>query len=162
MKMALKIGRRLPIGAFALLCGIFTGTALAVAVVAGGPKAWIKSYWIFVPLKPGEADGTWLLEAEWRIAFAYACLIALVASILWGLAAWRGISGWKAALLLGFVLSGLAASIALGDGGQSVSSLSMRCFLIACAGALAGAVTFSVDKSLTAKMHPRLDKGIEP
>jgi len=144
MKVALRIGRRVAVGAFALFCGIFTGTALAVAVIEGGPRAWIRSYWIFVPLKPGEVNSTWLLALEWRIAFVYACLIAIVASIPWGLAAWRGVNGWRTAAILGFTVSGLIALNAL-DPDISWSALLVQCVLIACAGALAGLVTFFVD-----------------
>lgn len=132
----------------ALFCGMFTGAALAVAIVEGSLSALIKSIWISVPLKPGEASDTWMLEWEWKIAAIYALLITGVATILWGLAAWRRLASCMTAMILGFVLSTMAAALQFADADMEISTLFIQCLLIGCAGAAAGVVTFCVDQAL--------------
>lgn len=141
----------------ALFCGILAGSILTVAIVNRNLVVLMDS---LVLLKGGwtspiEQKQYWLLELEWNIVIIYAVLITAVASIVWGAAAlwWR--TNYATAMVLGFLLSALAMGIAENDRDNLLAAL-LNCLLIGCSGAIAGAITLGVDRSL---QRPHRDTG---
>jgi len=122
---------------------------LAVAIVDGGPHVWVYTIDMLTPLRPGEADDTWVLAIAWKVALMSACLIAAIASPLWGLLVWCGRSGYLAAICLGFALSSLIAVVLFAGNDSSAMTKAGQCLLIGLTGALSGVVTLSADRGLT-------------
>ncbi len=156
MTNALIICSRIVGSVIALFCGVVTGAALTIAMIEGGPSVWFTSRWGF---GTSEVDaligGRWVIELQWRFGFMYGVLIAIVALPLWGLAAWRGVNGWRAAMLLGFVLSLGAAMDAVGPQ-LSAWERAIIGVQIGCAGAIAGLVTLAIDQTLRGKFVYRI------
>jgi hypothetical protein len=146
----------------ALFCGILAGSILTVVIVNRNIGVLIDS---LVLLKSGwtnpvEQKQYWLLELEWNIVIVYAVLIAVAASTIWGAAAlwWR--TNYAIAISLGFLLSALAMGIAESHRENPLAAL-LNCFLIGCAGAIAGAITLRVDRSLQ-RPHPNISAPDQP
>ena len=149
MQRALTFGRWILAKAISLLCGIFVGAALAVAIVEGGPDAWTRSLPILEPTPPAFND-YWMLEIEWKVALAYGCLIATIASVFWALLTWRRYNHSRSAMILGFTLSGVIGAWGFADGNSNRATAFLAFGL---AGALAGLVIFSVDTILLRRLN---------
>jgi len=126
--------------AASLACGILAGALLAIAVLAGGPHVWVD-------LATGDAG--FIVEAEWSIALQAACKLAAAGTIIWMLIAWRRLTGYISAGIVGFLLSALMVSYFAMDGEGTLLGKITFCTLIGIAGMIAGLVTFYVDSTVT-------------
>ena len=137
---------------FALGCGVFAGTILAVLIAEGrlsaaADLAW-RAGWIIRgrPIAPGEADGTWMLEAEARYAFMIGLIIACISSMIWALVVWRRQQSYFAAAMIGLVLASAMASLSFYH--DEVIRAIFHTILIGLSGAIAGILTRAVDQAL--------------
>ena len=134
----------------ALGASSLTGATLAVLVVEGRLSAlndlfW-RAGWIMHgrPLVPGEADATWLLEAEWLIAFKSSLWIAIVGSIVWTVVGGRKLQCYRGAAVVGFVLSAGMAAIWLNQERGAI----LQILSIGLLGAAMGLLTRTIDQAL--------------
>lgn len=131
---------------------VLAGSTLAVAAVEGRLSVLADLVWRAAwtmrgrPQAPGEADGTWMLEIEWKIALMSALVIALVGSVIWAFVSRRGLQSNRAAALVGFILAAGMAVIWLNS--EPMTEATRHIPLIGFIGAATGVFTYAIDKAL--------------
>ena len=136
---------------------VLAGSTLAVAVVEGrlsalGDLVW-RIEWIVGGRRqaPGEADRTWMLEIEWKIALMSALMIALVGSVIWAIVSKHRLQSQNAAALIGFILSAGTAAVWLHH--EPIAEATRQILLLGFIGAAMGVLTRVIDQALAKRTH---------
>jgi hypothetical protein len=136
----------------ALGTAVLTGATLAVVIIEGKLTALSQMSarlgWIMRgrPTAPGEVDETWLLEAEWRIAFFTAISIALISSTMWIVLSWRRHHSYRTAASVGFLVSAAAAGLWFSS--EEMLTAVKHCAMIGLVGGALGGFVRATDRAL--------------
>ncbi|RVT92441.1 hypothetical protein [Sphingomonas crocodyli] len=131
------------INGVSLVIGVMSGTALSVAAVDGDPDVWLRSLRL-LDWTRHMSIGDSILAAEWAFAATYACLLAIVGSLVWMGIARIGRDSASAASLLGLLVA-FGGALSVFDPMAEIAT----CLLVSGAGMIAALVTFHLHHALS-------------